>query len=678
MSDDWGNIVEHQWTEYHKGASTYRPGKDASRVPLEERVFIAWDGEGITVDPVKPQNYCLLAAHTPDGPRYIKGERLKTTEILRFLLEIEIEYPDAYHIGFGLGYDFNQFFSSLTKMQLTILHKTGLLYLNMRSLRVSWLKGKSLTVTQYKRVRKADGSFESKKTASITLYDVWSFFNTSFVKACEKFLGESDELERIRQGKKRRTVFSYQDIDEFIIPYCFLEIRFLVRLMETFRALLYGAGFKIRMWHGPGAIASFILRKNGVQQAMANTPDAVREAAQYAYAAGRFELPKAGYFPRVFSVDQNSAYPNAIAQLPNLANGEWRHVVGKPKRLARFGVYRVKSEHSFANALSRGLAPLFHRDQAGRISYPFANDGWYWSPEVSLIWGDSRYTILEGWEFDPADLNDRPFKWVQDMFNQRLDWQREGNSAEYALKIALNSLYGKMAQRVGWDKENQKPPKWHQLEWAGWVTSYTRACIYRMSIRLGVDSIVAIETDGIYTTTDPRSKGVVHDTGLGEWKISENDDTFYIQNGLAWLRKGDEWQTKYRGLDIESLSLSDVVSHLARVGTDLSWKDTLEGTSHRFIGIGAALVSKNWDERFCRWETIPRKIIVGGDGKRIHVEKRCRACNLGISPDKMAHDLVITITKPGMSKKHYLPWTEVEKPWWVDVADNRKELIALL
>jgi len=579
-------------------------------------------------------------------------------------------------------------------MQLQILHRTGILYLNFRSFRLQWRKGKSLTVTQYKRVRKSDGSFGSVKVASITLYDVWSFFNTSFVKACEKFLGGSDELETIKRGKERRSIFSFHDLDAEILPYCILEVRFLVSLMERFRTLLYNAGFRIRMWHGPGAIASFVLRQENIHAHMAATPEPVREAAQYAYAAGRFELPKAGRFETVYSVDQNSAYPNAIAQLPSLANGEWVRVVGKPKRLARFGVYRIKSEPRFQDMLSRKLAPLFHRDGQGRISYPWINDGWYWSPEVSLIFHDSRFTILEGWEFIPS-TNERPFAFVAGMFNKRLQWQREENSAEYALKIALNSLYGKMAQRVGWDTEKRKPPRWHQLEWAGWVTSYTRACIYRMSQRLGLDSIVAIETDGIYTTRDPRTANVVHDTALGEWKISNYGETFYIQNGLAWLRKGEghfvaresnctcgdseehmcHWETKYRGLDIGSLTLPAVIEHLSTIGNSATWKDTVAGTSHRFIGIGAALVSKNWHERFCRWETIPRNIIVGGDGKRIHVAHMCRTCREGIPPDQRAHDLVISIGKGGMSKKHYLPWTAVEKPTWIDKADHERELI---
>ena len=135
------------------------------------------------------------------------------------------------------------------------------------------------------------------------------------------------------------------------------------------------------------------------------------------------------------------------------------------------------------------------------------------------------------------------------------------------------------------------------------------------------------------------------------------------------------WETKYRGLDIGSLTLPAVIEHLSHIGNSATWKDTVSGTSHRFIGIGAALVSKNWNERFCRWETIPRNIIVGGDGKRIHVTHMCRTCRDAISPDERAHDLVISISKGGMSKKHYLPWTAVDKPSWIDKADHERELI---
>lgn len=675
-TDNSLQIEESQWTEYHKGVATYRPGKDSCPTPLEERPFVAWDGEGISTDADAPQNYVLLAAYTPDGPRYIKGERLRTTDILNFLIDVERDYPDAYHVGFGLGYDINQFVATLTHTQLSILHKTGVLYLNLRMFRLQWLKGKSLTITRYRRQRDSNGTIKQVKDTSMILYDVWSFFHTSFVKSCEKFLGDSEELAIVRKGKDRRAVFTYDQLETEILPYCILEVKLLVQLMEEFRRVVFAAGFRIRMWHGPGAIASYVLRDKGIKEHMAETPPEVREAARYAYAAGRFELPKVGRFGKVYAVDQNSAYPYAIAQLPSLANGTWRRVVGKPSRLARFGVYRVQSGAQFSMLLSRDLAPLFHRDRVGRISYPWINDGWYWSPEVSLIFNDSRYSIIEGWEFLPNDSSERPFHWVSEMFDQRLQLQAEGNSAEYALKIALNSLYGKMAQRVGWDKENQKPPRWHQLEWAGWVTSYTRACIYRMCQRVGLDSVVAIETDGVYTTTDPRSVGVKHDIQLGEWKISEHPEVFYVQSGLAWLRKDDDWQIKYRGLDPSSISLTTVISHLSSLTSVESWKVPIEGTAHRFVGVGAALVSRNWQQRFCRWETVPRRITVGGDGKRIHAIARCRACAEGITPDKVAHDLVTNVPRSGISKPHYLPWVAgTEAPGWIAVADLERELI---
>lgn len=659
-------ISSSTWNEYHNGR-TVRPDRDGSLVSPEERVFIGWDGEGVTIDPDKPQQYCLLACHTPDGPRHIKGERLNITQILAFIISIEEEFPDSYHIGFALGYDFNQFLSSLTRLQVLIIHKTGVLYLNHRMYRLEWRKGKSLTISRY---------YHDGRKTSLIMYDVWTFFNTSFVKACEKFLGEEyPGLDIVREGKKQREHVQLDDLDKKILPYCFVEVRLLVDLMNRFRGLLYVAGFAIRHWHGPGAVASFLLRTHDISDHMCEAPEAVRIASQHAYAAGRFEMPKAGRIEKLYGVDQNSAYPNAIAQLPSLAHGEWRHVE-KPTSIARFGLYRIKGKPGIQTVLSRPLAPLFHRDKQGRISYPWLSDGWYWSPEAALVWSNKQFEFLEAWEFWP-NTQDRPFSWIPEMFAQRLQWQRENNAAEYCLKIALNSLYGKAAQRVGWDKKNRKPPKWHQLEWAGWVTSYCRATMYTMCQQLGLDTIVAIETDGIYTTRDPREIGVTHSVELGNWKITNYDEGYYVQNGLAWLRHDDEWTTKYRGLDPGSIQLFDIVWQLSITRTQDNWRNNkIIGTSHRFIGAGAALMTKDFQTRFCRWENLDREIIIGGDGKRIHIDKLCRACAINITPDKTLHDLVTALPKPGISAPHSLPWLLDNKdPPWREDANMWKELI---
>jgi len=637
-----------------RSASTKRP----SRLANSDRPFIAWDGEGINPDGGGPQNYSLLVCATPDGTRHIKSPHLSTLEILDFLISVESDYPHAYHVGFGMGYDFNQFLSSLRREAVEILHKTGFIYLCMRQYRVEWRKGKYLRVTRY-----------HPHKISLTIYDTFAFFHTSFVKACESFLGSSETLERIKLGKSRRQDFRYEEIDNDILPYCEDEVIWLVRLMDRLRDLLDAAGIHISHWWGPGAVASAVLRKSSVHSHMCSAPEAVREAARYAYAAGRFEMPKLGRVHPVWGIDINSAYPTAISDLPTLSQGNWRRVEN-PTRLVRFGVYRVKSAHLIDRMGSRVLAPLFHRDRQHRISYHWFSDGWYWTPEAELVIDDPNFIISEGWEWIPNN-EERPFKWVRDMYRRRQIWKKQGNQAQYVLKIAMNSLYGKMAQRVGWDKKNWLPPKWHQLEWAGWVTSWTRARIYRICKALGLDTIVSIETDGVYTTRDPSEIGIVASEEMGGWSVTEYRQALYVQSGLAWLEKTDgSWEIKFRGLDPDSLTWS-----LLRLASTEGWDSPLEGTTTRFVGAGAALMSKEFNNKWRQWTVTPKLVAVGGDGKRTHHKDSCRACHDHKSPMDMPHDLIITPRITGMSEPHPLPWLGMPPPTWEIPAMIESELI---
>lgn len=670
---------------YHDGAGTNYSKNTrrtkGSNVPLAERPFIAWDGESGSGHAVV-QGYHLFACVTPDGPRHIKSRNgLKTYEMLQFIVDVEEAYPDAIHIGFGFGYDVNQILGSLNRYQLETIHKTGVLFLNMHTWRLEWRKNKSLTITRVKKTMV--GVEEERKVqehrTSVVIYDSFSFFMSSFVKALENFKTCPDDvMDMIREGKARRGTFTYEEIDGFVLPYCLAECEQLIKLMEYFRGLVYGVGFEIRHWHGPGAIASWLLRHYEVKKAMCEPPEPVLVAAQHAYAAGRFELTRVGHIGPVWSVDINSAYPHAITQLPNLRMGRWEHVQFNQdnpcRKIVGFGVYRIKGGPGFKALFAVRPAPLWHRDEHGRISFPWQVDGWYWSPEASLVVSSPHYQISEAWVFVPGKGCDRPFAFVDRMYAQRQAWKAEGNPAEYALKLGMNSLYGKMAQRVGWDKKHMKAPPFHQLEWAGWVTSYCRAQIYRLGGKIGWENVVAIETDGLYVTRNPAEVSLKSTTGLGGLSIDWYEDCLYVQSGLAWLKEADgSWSQKYRGLDPESLPLSKMVEHFSHI----DWEQKVQATTTRFIGIGAALMSRDYLTRWRVWETVPRLLAVGGDGKRIHIQKICRACAAGKTPNDMPHELSIALRKPGISAPHHLPWRpDIGKdPPWREGADEQRELL---
>lgn len=660
--------------------------KRSSAVPPEQREFIAWDGEGQNLGgPGRPQSYVLFGCST--GDRIIQPMHIHTFDLLDFIISVGEKHPTAFHVGFAFNYDANMIVRSLKRESLQRLHKDGRLSLNrpgMGRYSIHFVPSKWFAVTKFYPGYDRKKNPHAKTTVKI--YDLFTFFAKSFLKAYEELVGPIPEV--VERGKLRRDDFGMLPLSE-VEEYWEAEILCMRRLAEELRKRLYGAGLRITEWHGPGALASYALRQHGIKQVMAKCPDEVREAARYGYAGGRFEIFLLGRtVGPVYSLDINSAYPFAISRLPNLTNGRWvRNRRPDISRIAKFGIYHVRLNPQIGDSyLQRPAGPLFHRDPLGNVSFPWLLEGWYWSPEVANLGRlpPDRYTILEGWEYvgwTDKD-NPQPFAWVRDTYNTRKEWKAKGLAAQLALKLLLNSLYGKMAQRVGWNEEKRTAPSWHQLEWAGWVTSHCRAMLWDIMSQIPPEHLLAVETDGIYTTYDPKLLGIEDSKELGGWEVQTYDEILYVQSGMAWLRKGSEWTCKRRGLDARTFPLDDCVGYLRGLSANADWR-SYKGTATRFIGLGAALMSAApLEETHCVWRSIPREIRPGHSGKRIHVRNQCRACTAGLSAYDAAHDMVIrsrAFAHP-MSTPHDIPWEreETDMPFeWRDVAESIGEPLIL-
>lgn len=668
---DPGLKVEDSIMEpYHKG----RPSRPDA-IPPERRRFIAWDGEGVNVrGPGKPQAYVLFGCSTGD---YIHGEQhLHTFELLDFIVDVGRRNPDAFHVGFAFNYDANMIVQSLNENALRILHKHGRITLNRKPIakyHIQFRPSKWFSVTRYKPNYDRRKNPHAKTT--VRIYDLFGFFTKSFVKAYEELIGPLDSV--VHEGKESRGSFS--DVsDEYIRRYWRAEIEALRQLAEELRIRLYGAGLRITQWHGPGALASFALRQHNIKQHMSICPDPVREAARYAYAGGRFEIFKLGRVQGpIYSLDINSAYPFAITRLPDLSRGQWDYVRGPRTRLARFGVYRVRLLPTLGGSfVERAPGPLFHRDKMGNISFPWMLDGWYWSPEVANLYrlDGVRYEIVEGWEYVGGYVPGEglPFSWVSEMYDRRRKWKARGYGAQLALKLCMNSIYGKLAQRVGWDEEHRKAPTWHQLEWAGWVTSHCRAMLWDVLSRIPWPHLIAVETDGLYTTLRPQELGISGSTDLGGWEVDVYDEILYVQSGMAWLRKGDNWTCKRRGLDARTFSLEDCRNYLQTLTPDAPWMP-YTGETTRFVGLGAALASSAPTKvKHCVWQTVEREIRPGQGGKRIHLDKQCYACRDNCTAYDRAHDMSIrslAYADPH-SHPHDIPWENGDLDYaWRDMED---------
>lgn len=650
---------------HHKDYDGGRPHRTLS-TQWDRLEFIAWDGEGTQpyigqkerksftkpsengrivsvyvpnpkerIDSI-PQPYVLFG--NSKGSELIREGGLETKECLNLLLDEKAKYPNTIFIGFSINYDNNQMLVDLPMRCLKQLHKTNTTW--WQGYKIQWYPGKWLYIKY--------------KNRKVKLFDVFGFFQSSFLVACEKYLGSDHPLFlRMKEGKAQRSSFTFDQLD-YMIKYYHAELQLLVELMTALRTDLHNAGIHLSSWHGPGAIAGKVFQQFNIKKAKAEVPREVNDAAQYAYAGGRFEQFYCGrYSNTVYEYDINSAYPSGICNLPNLSNGYWEFVYRfEPGSFAVWYCDYYGTDENWRTDLPQ---PLFCRNKNSLITYPYQVKGWYWTPEAALVIDSVQY----GWVY--RESGERPFAFVAEMYERRREYKSQGISTERALKLALNSMYGKMAQRIGFTEG--KIPTWHQLEWAGYITSYTRAKIYE-AILQQPDAIIAIETDAVFSTKPLK---LPISGNLGDWEETLFTEISYLQSGFYYAIEAGSGNVicKYRGLDKDptsqfprNLDYDTILKHLKIRGNHRGRGLSLRSSTTRFNGLGLAL---NTHAIWRAWETNDRFLTIGGDekgSKRTHGSS-CIMCSRGLSMYETLHPCDIN-GYSGVSHKHILPWLEDE------------------
>src|SRR5216117_2022691 len=174
----------------------YKSHKEQTLARLAKRdakQFVGVDGEGINLANGYHAYNMLRAGDRKIEPR--DGDvRLRTTDCLEFLSSLS---PDHIYVAFFFDYDVAKILEDLPFKRLKYLidkegrrrKKGGFWPVDYGEYSVDYLTRKEL------KVRKGRGPW-------ITIHDVGSFFQTSFVKALELWVvGTPDEREAIGQGK---------------------------------------------------------------------------------------------------------------------------------------------------------------------------------------------------------------------------------------------------------------------------------------------------------------------------------------------------------------------------------------------------------------------------------------------------------------------------------------------
>ncbi len=615
--------------------------------------FVAWDGEGWNrgVDTVElnsgkkvnatRQNYGLLMVwdrRTPAPYELLEPDGIPTGKALRFITETAAKFGrDATHVGYGFSYDGNMILKDFNAREIETLG-TGAAVLFNRRFRVKYRPHKSLYIKDI-----STGHF-------VTLWDTLGFHQTSFIKAVEANLGADDpRLSNIRKGKALRSTFDEKMLP-FIRRYTTDELSALVDITEKLWRAFVHIGWKLRRWDGAGAAAAALLQREGVKRLLnRNLPDDITQAALCAFAGGRIEAPRYGYHVgKIDHGDIRSAYPYAMSTMINLARCKTRRVVGPTEE--PFSLQRVTWDFQRLGD-DWPLLPFKFREQHS-IYFPRRGESWVWAPEVhaALKHDDlrRRMKIHESIEFIPDDGNDRPFRWARHWYAERARLRNDTSAgrAHVAVKLGLNSCYGKMAQTVGAriDKNGELVlPPFHQIEYAGYITSFTRAQLFDALAPVR-DSVIMLATDGIYST-EPL-KGLTWGEGLGQWEHITHDAMLSVQSGVYWCRnptpkhggsrceecdgkveKGPlgsvrcldpacRWTNlmhHFRGFDEDSLSPEAILRAWSRKETEVA------GSSHRFVGMKYAYAHESTRTLWRAWVDEPRTLEIYATGKRIDV-----------------------------------------------------------
>lgn len=621
---------QHQYYEAHKGEIRFRhqqyrkehvdeiKGYSRRATKWERRSIVAWDGEGCNdPDPTLAQRYVLFANST--GQYVANRQGLSSLDCFKFLLTAN---PDDINVIFGGNYDANMWLADLSAEALSKLWTKG---------SVKW---QGYWISYQPRKKFLIKHIQSGKSASI--WDVFGFFQKSFVSVLSEWLPDVD-TKHMSEMKNARPAFDWEMFNE-ILAYCLSECRLLVDVVVLLFKALDGADIRLARYDGAGAIAAAMLKSHDIKDYMpleGSVPARVQIASQYAYAGGRIEAAQIGFeeSAEIHRHDINSAYPTFIARLPCLRHGKWIRRTGMPR------------PNSFAVCLvdwslrDRPFYPFFYRDNGGNIYYPPEGSGYYWLPEVdaasqSDLKPGEYIKVSESYEW-VQECDHKPFEWVGEYYEWRRKLKDQGNKAEVPIKLGLNSLYGKMAQQVGMAKENKETGKWefvkptyHNLCWAGFITSSTRATLYTVGLQ-DAHSVIAFATDAVITTAFcPK---VTVGKGLGEFTHEEFDGILMVQPGVYFLRThGKQWavekddlvkESKYRGFDKGTLSREEIVNAWTNGCNDPDCLDHdlcdhFHAYCTRFIGMGTALVSETRFTTWRTWDKQERRLSLLSSGKR--------------------------------------------------------------
>lgn len=623
----------------------------ARKLEAQTRDFIGVDGEGVT-DSDGTHRYVLLTVGKESLHR--NGDALTTDEIFRFLYDQFTLNKDAAFVGFYLGYDFAQWLRDIPAERAAMLLTAKGIAKRKRRIPhlppfpVDW-NGWQFDMLGMRRLRLRPSNPENSPW--LTVCDVGSFFQTSFLKAIDPRKATApivtqEEYDLIARGKDGRTDHQF---NEEMIKYNVLECEVLARLMAQQRDGLVNEGIVLRknQWIGPGQAAQAWYAKIELpkgEEIRERTPPSFRDAARQSYFGGWFEIfwhgPTSG---KSYAYDINSAYPKIMSKLPCLLHGEYEHEYERKSYVVGTCEF---PETTLVRARVQGSHPvigaMLHRTPGGKVLRPHCTSGWYWVAEIEAAiraGAIDRVTVEETVTYKPCTICPPPIAAIEELYQGRLAIGKNTPIGK-AKKLIYNSGYGKLAQSIG-------SPTFGNPIYASMITSGCRTMILDAIAThpRGARDLLMVATDGVVFSS-PHTALDLDRERLGAWDESIHDNQTFFMPGVYWddatrkkLKEGEDPVLKSRGISASDLA--------RRIGVlDRAWnRYDRDGWPRLVLPVRFQLVSPRQALARGKWELCGSIVR---DGKRI------------INSDPSGKRFAV---RPGRSRPHHRLQPEGSTPY---------------
>jgi hypothetical protein len=395
----------------------------------------------------------------------------------------------------------------------------------------------------------------SKGGRRVAIYDAMQYYGGGLDRTAKRVLGADagkDPIPRAWYTKMGDLLRGGGAKAERIRRYCIRDAALACQLWERMAGSYRACGIEPSQPLSPATLAGRHFRK----RIRWRCTKAEQDVFYQTYYGARIELWRQGRVGAWRGHDIHSAYPAALATLPDPTGGQFRRRGPLKRRSpdALYGAYDVVVDVP----PDAPVCPFPVRTPRGLV-YPWGVWRCWIDGETLDAYPQYVQTILGGYEITGAYRPLLPE--MADLFARR----KVDPDASLAIKLLMNSSYGKIAQKLDvWRPADRIGPgivmiddePYERRTQLGRLTHFAVAAATTARCRIAVQRaaalaphrVIAIATDAVYYSGTSPVRGLDSGDALGEWDHgSGGSDSVWVQPGVYTLKVGGEWREKSRG-----------------------------------------------------------------------------------------------------------------------------------